>query len=112
MVNEGVNIKNRLIPDGASRLRDPHTEARVVTGLRTALLASVGPPQSSAVYSPPTVSPSIRIVGEATLPRNSRSLAISEILQNMSLRLPATVISSTGYASSPLTIHIPEAPRE
>ena len=36
------------------------------------------------------------IVGEATLPRNSSSLPISEILQNMSLRLPATVISSTG----------------
>src|SRR5260370_26560740 len=47
-------------------------------------------------YTPPTVRPSIRIVGEATLPRNSRSLPISEMLQNMSLRLPATVISSTG----------------
>ena len=30
-------------------------------------------------YSPPTVSPSIRIVGEATAPRNSRSFAISEM---------------------------------
>src|ERR1700734_1624174 len=45
-------------------------------------------------YSPPTVRPSMRIVGAATEPRNSRSLAISEILKNISFRLPATVISS------------------
>jgi hypothetical protein len=49
-----------------------------------------------ATYSPPTVRPSMRMVGEATLPRNSRSVPISEMLQKMSLRLPATVISSTG----------------
>ena len=30
-------------------------------------------------YSPPTVRPSMRIVGAATEPRNSRSLPISEI---------------------------------
>jgi hypothetical protein len=63
-------------------------------------------------YSPPTVSPSTRIVGAATDPRNSRSLAISEILKNNSFKFPATVISSTGYANSPPEIHIPEAPRE
>jgi hypothetical protein len=47
-------------------------------------------------YSPATVMPSMRIVGEAMAPRNSRSLPISAILKNMSFRLPATVISSTG----------------
>src|SRR5260370_30329167 len=47
-------------------------------------------------YSPPTVRPSRRIVGAATLPRNSRALPISEIFQNMFLSLPATLISSTG----------------
>src|ERR1700722_393947 len=47
-------------------------------------------------YSPPTVRPSMRIVGAATEPRNSRSLGISEMLKNISFRLPATVISSTG----------------
>ena len=47
-------------------------------------------------YSPPTVNPSTRIVGAATDPRNSKSLAISEILKNNSFRFPATVISSTG----------------
>src|SRR5216683_3188260 len=51
-------------------------------------------PQS--VYAPPTVRPSMRMVGEATEPRNSRSFAISEIWKNISLRFPATVISSTG----------------
>src|ERR1700693_2027201 len=63
-------------------------------------------------YSPPTVRPSTRIVGAATDPRNSRSFAISEMLKNNSFRLPATVISSTGYVNSPPEIHIPEAPRE
>src|SRR5271156_6143942 len=53
-------------------------------------------PTSSLVYSPPTVRPSIRSVGEATEPRNSRSPAISETLKNISFRFPATVISSTG----------------
>ena len=38
----------------------------------------------------------MRIVGAATEPRNSRSLAISEMLKNISFRFPATVISSTG----------------
>ena len=52
-------------------------------------------------YSPPTVRPSIRIVGQATDPRNSRSFAISAILKNSSFRFPATVISSTGNANSP-----------
>src|SRR5579862_6228873 len=52
-------------------------------------------------YSPPTVRPSMRTVGAATDPRNSRSLAISEILKNISFRFPATVISSTGKVSSP-----------
>ncbi len=49
-----------------------------------------------AVYSPATVMPSILSVGEATAPRNSRSLPISAMLKNMSFKLPATVISSTG----------------
>ena len=52
------------------------------------------PPRGS--YSPPTVKPSMRRVGEATEPRNSRSFAISEMWKNMSFRFPATVISSTG----------------
>jgi hypothetical protein len=47
-------------------------------------------------YSPATVMPSMRIVGDAMAPRNSRSLPISAMLKNMSFRLPATVISSTG----------------
>ena len=53
-------------------------------------------PYPAPVYSPPTVRPSMRMVGAATEPRNSRSLPISEMLKNISFRLPATVISSTG----------------
>src|SRR5581483_11279590 len=63
-------------------------------------------------YSPPTVNPSIRIVGQAMAPRNSKSLPISEMLKRSCFRLPATVISSTGYVSSPWEIQRPEAPRE
>src|SRR5215469_11035704 len=63
-------------------------------------------------YSPPTIRPSMRMVGAATEPRNSRSLAISEMLKNKSFRFPATVISSTGYVSSPFEIQRPDAPRE
>ncbi len=54
----------------------------------------------------------MRMVGQATAPRNSRSFAMSEMLKKISFKLPATVISSTGYANSPLEIHMPEAPRE
>src|SRR5579885_2280548 len=64
------------------------------------------------LYSPPTVRPSIRIVGAATDPRNSRSLAISDMLKKSSFKLPATVISSTGNVSSPPEIQSPDAPRE
>src|SRR5579863_7714512 len=63
-------------------------------------------------YSPPTISPSILMVGQATGPRNSRSLAISAMFKKMSFKFPATVISSTGYASSPPEIQRPDAPRE
>src|SRR5262249_51191008 len=62
-------------------------------------------------YSPATVMPSMRSVGAAMEPRKSSSLAISEMFWSMSRRLPATVISSTGKASSPFRIHRPVAPR-
>src|SRR5664279_1917676 len=63
-------------------------------------------------YSPATVIPSMRNVGDAIDPRNSRSFPISLMFENMSFRFPATVISSTGNVSSPFSIHIPLAPRE
>ena len=56
--------------------------------------------------------PSIRNVGHATDPRNSRSLPISTILLIMSFKFPATVISSTGNAGSPLNPDAASAPRE
>ncbi len=47
-------------------------------------------------YSPAMVMPSMRRVGEATEPRKTRSLPMAVMFWNMSLRLPATVISCTG----------------
>src|SRR5882724_7412449 len=67
------------------------------------------PPEPHTNYSPPTTRPSMRMVGQAMEPRNSRSLAISEMLKNSSFRFPATVISSTGKVSSPPDIQRPEA---
>ena len=61
-------------------------------------------------YAPATVKSSMRIVGESTPLRNSRSLAATR-RWNMSLRLPATVISLTGKAIAPFSIQNPEAPR-
>ena len=54
----------------------------------------------------------MRIVGEASAERNSRSLPIWVMFLNISFRFPATVISSTGYVSSPFSIQMPFAPRE
>lgn len=99
--NDTVNVKNRLIRELRLRCRSEEFAgdgARATPDCGAALrLDSRGRLSlASPCYSPPTVRPSMRIVGEATLPRNSKSLPISEILQNISLRLPATVISSTG----------------
>ena len=72
--------------------RPRHRAARTLNWSVRPLL----PTQLTLPYSPPTVSPSMRMVGAATEPRNSRSLAISERFMNISFRLPATVISSAG----------------
>ncbi|ACI23124.1 hypothetical protein CBUD_0754a [Coxiella burnetii Dugway 5J108-111] len=48
-------------------------------------------------YSPATVICSINMEPVLMLPRGSMSLPMSWICLNMSLRLPAMVISSTGY---------------
>ena len=52
--------------------------------------------RNGEIYSPPTVRPSTRMVGQAIEPRNSRSLPISARFKKISFRFPATVISSTG----------------
>ena len=61
---------------------------------------------------PATVIPSMRTVGTAPEPRNSRSFPIAETLRNMSFRFPAIVISSTACVSSPFSIHSPLTPCE
>src|SRR5207302_5673599 len=60
--------------------------------------------------APATVKSSIRKVGESAPVRNSRSLA-AVMRANISLRLPATVISLTGWAIWPFSIQNPAAPR-
>ncbi len=61
-------------------------------------------------HDPATVKSSMRRVGESAPVRNSRSLAATS-RANMSLRLPATVISLTGKAIAPFSIQKPAAPR-
>src|SRR5258706_1662724 len=67
----------------------------ILQGVGFTLLGGEGA-RTTQAYSPATVRPSMRMVGAATDPRNSRSLPISLMWKNMSLRLPPTVISSTG----------------
>ena len=57
--------------------------------------------------APATVMPSMRSVGEATEPRNTRSLPIAVTFISISARLPAIVTSSTACVSWPFSIHRP-----
>ncbi len=64
------------------------------------------------VYSPATVICPTRIDPHCRAPRTSTSLPTATMLRNMSLRLPAMVISSTGYWIFPPSTQKPAAPRE
>ena len=66
------------------------------------------PPQNQA---PASVIPSTRMVGASVPRRNSRSFA-ARMAKNISVSLPAMVISPTGSASLPSRIMKPAAPRE
>jgi hypothetical protein len=63
-------------------------------------------------HAPARVMPSMRSVGEATEPRNTRSFPIAVTLRSMSARFPAMVISSTAWVGCPFSIQSPVAPRE
>ena len=65
-----------------------------------------------AAQAPPIVIPSMRSVGEATEPRNTRSLPMAVMFRSISPRFPAIVTSSTACVNSPFSIHNPNAPRE
>src|SRR5579875_3923903 len=54
----------------------------------------------------------MRKVGAAVAERNSRSSPTMSISRSMVDRLPETLISLTGYTSSPCSIHSPAAPCE
>src|SRR5436189_1099635 len=64
------------------------------------------------IQSPAIVMRSINIEPHCLEPRVTISLPIATTLRNMSLRLPAIVISCTAYAISPFSIQKPAAPRE
>jgi len=68
--------------------------------------------RSADVQLPATVIDSIRIEPVRMLPRMSTSLPTATRPRNMSFRLPATVISSTGYWMTPFSTQKPAAPRE
>ena len=65
---------------------------------------------SDAAY--PIVISDILIVGATTDDRHTRSSPIISIAMYMSFKLPAIVISCTGYVSCPSSIQMPLAPRE
>jgi len=88
-----------------------------VRGARSAR-AQDGPPgsipraSSGERYAPATVMRAILSVGAAIALRARRSLPTISMSRSMSRRFPAMVSSSTGWASSPFSIHSPAAPRE
>src|SRR5690606_30130592 len=66
-------------------------------------------PRQSA---PATVIPSIRIEPVRMCERGSTSLPTASMAMNISRRLPATVMPSTGWVMAPPSTRKPEAPRE
>ncbi len=63
-------------------------------------------------HAPATTMRPMSTVGAAVRSRKTRSLPMPSTRLYISRRLPAIVISSTGYASSPFSIQSPTAPRE
>ena len=96
----------------ASRRGPGASEARRARSAR----ALDGPPgsitSSGERYAPATVMRAILSVGAAIALRGRRSLPTISMSRSMSRRFPAMVSSSTGWASSPFSIHSPAAPRE
>jgi len=70
------------------------------------------PMRSRQRQAPAMVIPSMRSVGAATEPRNTRSLPMAVTPRSISARFPAIVTSSTACVSWPFSIHRPVAPRE
>ena len=68
--------------------------------------------QVETTYSPAIVAESISQDPVRMLPRHSSSLPTATRPENIALRLPATVISSTGYWICPSSTQKPAAPRE
>ena len=81
--------------------------ARIIPIIHTPLFIGVPAGQLPAI-----VICSIRSDPVRMAPRVSTSAPTSRIPRNMSARLPAMVISSTGYAISPPSTQKPAAPRE
>ena len=79
---------------------------------RAADAARVFDTSSAERYAPATVMRAILSVGAAIALRGRRSLPTISMSRSMSRRFPAMVSSSTGWASSPFSIHSPAAPRE
>src|SRR5947208_11350002 len=86
--------------------------ARVFVRRARSARALDGPPIPRARYAPATVMRAILSVGAAIALRGRRSLPTISMSRSMSRRFPAMVSSSTGWASSPFSIHSPAAPRE
>lgn len=63
-------------------------------------------------HCPATVIRSIRMEPHCLDPRTTRSLPTETMPRNMSFRLPAIVISCTGWTISPRSTQYPAAPRE
>src|SRR5690606_21892998 len=105
-----------LMTNGLKALRETFLvdEAVTRTSLGSAAMRLPSRPGEGGAerYLPATVSLSTSTEPVRIEPRVSTSEPIARIERNMSLRLPATVTSFTGYAILPRSTQKPAAPRE
>src|SRR5206468_7995460 len=113
---ERLRVRLGVAPDGD---RAPHVvrhrqpERLLEVGECRIVQVTVAVDDHCAVYQvPATTMRPILSVGATVRSRRIRSSPTPSIADSISSRLPATVTSSTGYASSPFSIHCPTAPRE
>ena len=113
---ERLGVGLGVAPDGD---RAPHVvrhrqpQRLLEVGERRIVQVTVAVDDHRVVYQvPATTMRPILSVGATVRSRRTRSSPTPSIDDSISSRLPATVTSSTGYASSPFSIHCPTAPRE
>ncbi len=100
----GARIDARKTPDGKTYGRHAaYRDAAHAQGVRIFAPAQIGAGQRRRFQLPAMVMLPIRMEPVFFVPRHSTSLPMATMSVNMSFRLPAMVISSTGYWITPFS---------